>query len=972
MHTRNSAVTAGRTHQLWKPAAAVIMLIFALVSCTTASDSLDAGSATDNGSTAFIPQDSRLLSGELENGMEYYIRENDRPENKAELRLVVNAGSILEDEDQLGLAHYLEHMAFNGTEKYPKNEIVSFLQEIGMEFGPDINAYTSFDETVYMLSVPLGDEQLLDTGFEVLREWAFHMSIRQEDVDEERGVILEEWRLGRGANQRILEQILPVLFQDSRYARRLPIGSEEIIRTADAAVLRRFYEDWYRPDLMAVIAVGDFQADEIEAKIRTTFSGYGGEDDTAGDDEPTGEDEPRERPRYDVPLSDEDKYMFVTDPEATVTSIEVMNQYEPSILRRPDQLDDVLAEQLFYSMINSRFSEIVQTSGTPFITAQAYSTQYTRWSGHSGITVLSSPDGIPRAVKNLGLESERLRRHGFLPSELERAKQNLLRSYENYYRERDNREHSSLMGEIQEHFLKDSPVLSPSWLWKQVQQRLPEIDTGDFSEIISRRLDPGNRLLLISGPDSIEQFRLEKEEAYTLLDSWNSAEVEPWDDGETGTELVEEIPGKGNITARETDSETGIHRWELSNGAVVYVKPTDFKSDEILFSAFSPGGLNMAEDDEYLSASLASTISQVSGLGGYSAVELNKFLSGINASVSPYVGDIQEGLQGSASPEDLEILLQMAYLNFTDPRADLDAWNTYAGRLSSYLEEQERDPRFRYQNRISQVVYDSHPRAENLSAEDVSRVDFTTAERFFAERFSNPGDFTFVFVGNADLEELENGVEQWIASIPSGEERDPVLDRGMDYFDEDIRSELKAGIEPLSIVTQVWTGSTAWNYENYYHMASLSSALDIILVEKVREAAGGTYSISSSFAMSRQPTEDYRFVVQFSCEPSRTDELIAIVNDEIQAIIDGTLESEYAGKVQESQRVNYSDNLQRNGWWLNQIQFLLEHELDWELALNKEEWYDRLTADNIISGAERWLGDQANYAEIILLPQEEQ
>lgn len=958
MHSHRFSAPSSRSRHVMNMALTVLTIAaMFLISCTTPSDSPVAG---DGGSTEFIPQDSGLRSGELENGMKFYIRENDRPENKAELRLVVNAGSILEDEDQLGLAHFLEHMAFNGTEKYPKNKIVSFLQEIGMEFGPDINAYTSFDETVYMLSIPLGDQELLDRGFEVLEEWAFNMSIRPEDVEEERGVILEEWRLGRGANQRILEEILPVLFQNSRYARRLPIGSEEIIRTADAPTLRRFYEDWYRPGLMAIIAVGDFQADEIEAKIQSTFSEYGTPED------------PRERPRYDVPISEEDKYMFVTDPEATVTSIEVMNQYEPSLLRRPDQLDDVLAERLFYAMINSRFSEIVQTSGTPFITAQSYSTQYTRWSGHSGITVLSAPDAIPRALRNLGLESERLRRHGFLPGELERAKGNLLRSYENYYRERDNREHSQLMGEIQGHFLKDSPVLSPPWLWEQIQQRLPEISIEDLTPIIERRLDPGNRLLLISGPDSIEQYRLDQEEAYKLLDSWNSAAVEPWDDGETGGELVEEIPEPGEISSKELDNESGIHRWELSNGATVYVKPTDFKSDELLFSAFSPGGLNMAEDDEYLSASLASTISQVSGLGEYTAVELNKYLSGINASLSPYIGDIQEGLQGSASPEDLETMLQMAYLNFTNPRADIEAWNTYAGRLSSYLEEQERDPRFQYQNRISEVVYDSHPRAENLSAEDVSRVDFSTAEQFFSRRFSNPGDFTFIFVGNIDIEKLEEGVEQWIASIPSQDTRDPIIDRGMNYFDENIRSELSAGIEPLSIVTQVWTGEIDWSYENFYDMASLSSALDIILVEKVREAAGGTYSISSSFAMSQQPKEDYRFVIQFSCEPSRVDELISIVNAEIQAIISGNLDSDYVDKVQESQRVNYADSLQRNGWWVNQMQFLLEHDLEWNYALNKNEWYDRLNSDDIVAGAERWLGDQASYGEIILFPQEEE
>ncbi len=928
-----------------------IITALTIISCAT-----DGVSPEPVGQSA-IPQDEAVLQGRLENGLTYYIRENARPANKAELRLVVNAGSVLEDEDQRGLAHFLEHMAFNGTEKYPENELVSFLQEIGMEFGPDINAYTSFDETVYMLSVPTDREGLLSQGFEVLEEWAFNMTIDREEVVKERGVILEEWRLGRGANQRILDRILPVLFADSRYAVRLPIGIEEIIVSADRQRLERFYRDWYRPELMAIVAVGDFSAEDVERQIIERFSSY------------SNPDSPRERERFDVPRQDEPLFAFESDPESSVASVEILNRYDAAELRQPEDYKELLVDSLFYSMINSRLSEIAQREDPPFLTASAYQSSYTRWTTHSGITALVSPSGISRGLEAISAEYARISQHGFLESELDRSRRNLLSGFESFWKDRDNRESASFLGSIQEAYLTGTPLPDIDWEWEQAQRWLPEIQLGDFAELIETRLADDDRIVIVSGPEEINRFPLSAEEARLIFATALASNQNPWTEELADGVLVENPPAAGQIISEDYDENAGIYSWSLSNGARVYVKPTDFKEDEILFSAFSPGGLSLVSDDEYVSGSLASTIAQISGVGQYSLVDLNKLLAGINVSISPYISEYEEGVSGSATPADLQTLLELNYLFFTSPRRDDSAWNSYSGRLAEFLRNQELDPRYQYQNRINEVLYEDHPRSRNLRPEDVAEVDLTSAIEIYRQRFADGGDFSFVFTGNVDLELLRPLVEQWIGGLPATGSNESPGDNGMDYFAEDIRSELRRGIETASIVTQVWHGDVEWSYDNLYDMAALSAALDILLIEEVREAAGGTYSIYSTFSIDNVPDEDYRFIVQFSSEPARVDELIGLVNGIIERIAEEGIDPDYAAKVSESQRINFRENLERNGWWSSQMKFLITQDLGWNYATDKLEWYDNLTADDLSSSLRRWLTD-ATYGEIILYPED--
>ena len=909
------------------------------------------------GGGSAIPHDDRITHGVLENGFSYYIIENDKPENRAELQLIVNAGSILEDDDQQGLAHFLEHMAFNGTELYPKNNIISFLQDIGMEFGPDINAYTSFDETVYMLSVPTDEADVLETGLEVLEQWAFYMTLNEQDVTDEQGVILEEWRLGRGARQRIFDRILPVLFKGSLYAERLPIGKEEIIRTASAETLQRFYDDWYRPDLMALVAVGDFDGPTVESMIRERFAVY--------ENPPS----PRTRTKFEVPGLQEEQYIFVTDPEETITAIEILNRYTPFSLLQPDDYRNSLIDTLFYSMINQRLFELVQNPEPPFITAGTYSSSFTRWTQHSGVSILSEIDGIEQALHSISREFERLRRHGFLQSELDRARQQELSSYESFWKERDTLEHGQYLGSLQEHYLTGQPLPSIDWEWKTIQRLMPGITLSDFDRLIDERLSDEYNTIIITGPEELDENPLSQEEVFSMYRSAATEDIAPWVDTVADEALVQSIPKAGEISSEEYDDDAGIYRWELSNGATVYAKPTDFKTDEILFTALSSGGLSLVNDNAYISGSLASIAVQISGLGNMTAVDIEKVLSGKQVSLSPWIDQYEEGLSGAASPEDLETLLQLSYLHFTDLGDDENAWKSYSSRLSAYLENQEREPRVQYQKRLNAIIYNDHLRSRNLRSEDVEKASFEQSLDIFRGRFANAGDFTFFFVGTFSVEELKDGVERWIASLPGSEERETAVDRGLDYFSGTIRDEVLAGIEPLSIVTMIWNGKTPWDYDTLYDLSALSAALDITLIERVREEAGGTYSIYSSFVLNSVPDGDYYFLVQFSTEPNRVDELIGIVQKEIDRIANEGPGQDYAEKVSESQRVNYGENLERNGWWLNQMQFLVTHELGWEYALEKTEWYDALRSGDIRDSARRFLKN-AHYAEVILFPEE--
>ena len=903
-----------------------------------------------------IVNDPEVRAGVLPNGLHYYVRSNPKPADRAELRLVIRAGSVLEDEDQRGLAHFLEHMLFNGTESYPANELIDILESFGMEFGPDINAYTSFDQTVYQLTVSTDDEKQFALGLDVLKEWAFKAALTEEEFEKERGVVLEEWRGGRGADARMMDQEFPVLFAGSRYAERLPIGDVEIIQHAPVEALRRFYRDWYRPDLMAVIAVGDFNTDETVEMIRERFGGH-----------PNPKD-PRDRTEYSIPGHDETLVKVVTDPEATQTSAQIYTKYEAKISVYREDIKRDLAEQLFSVMFNQRMSEIARREDAPFLYGYGFTTSYTDKTSLSGLAAGVSEDSVLSGMEALISEAERVQTYGFLASELERAKRDVYSSFENYWKQRYDLESSTFVQPLINAFLKNDKYPSIDWQWDAVQELLPEVTIEDVAKVTDQLLSDKNRVILIDGPSVPVIDSITDEQILNVLNRVESSPVAQWEDLEISGPLVENPPEPGTVVAREAIPGTGVDRWVLSNGAVVLLKKTDFKSDEILFQAYSKGGYSMMEDVDYISAQFAVDAVSQGGLGDFSADNLRKALAGKNVSLSPFMQESYEGFTGGAAPEDLETMLQLLYLNQTAPRRDVSAWNSLMTRTGEALKNRDSSPMVLYSDLLWETLYDDHFRSRPLTQEKLSRANFDKALEIFSDRFSNASDFTYIIVGDFDPEVLRPLVERWIGGLPAGKSGEDWIDRGMRNVKGVKDVSLNAGTEPLSVVTQVWTGDWNGSFTERYRLQSLASALQMQFIRSVREDSGGSYSVGVYPQLSVAPVNDYRFIIRFSCAPDRVDELTSQIKSLVDEWREAPPEAKYAADVTASQQRGLSENLERNSWWLGQISFAVSTEINPDEMLERRALYDTLTPELLQETARRYLNDE-NYVQVVLYPE---
>ena len=916
-----------------------------------------------------IPNDPAVRTGELGNGLTYYVRANDKPAGMAELRLVVRAGSALEDDDQLGLAHFVEHMLFNGTENYPGSEIVDVLESFGMEFGPEINAYTSFEETVYRLRVSTEDDNQFDLGLEVLEEWAFNATFDDDQIEKERGVIREEWRVGRGAEARMQDETYPVLFHGSRYAERRPIGDMDIVATAPPETLRRFYDDWYRPDLMAVIAVGDFDPDETVRLIAGRFGRHAGPEN------------PRPRPEFRIPGHDETLVKVVHDPEATQTSVQVFVKYDPPKARFRPELERDLAESLFYGMLNDRLSELSRSGDSPFLYGYGFSTPYTPRTSLAGLIAGVREDSVIAGLESVLIEAERARRYGFTDSELKRAKDEFSGWFENYWKQRDDMESSSFIDPLKDAFLLGDSYPSVDWQWEAVQDLLPGITLEEVQAVAETLLSEESRVVLVKGPSVPSVTDLSEDDIRSVLAGTRLAELDPWEDDAVSGPLVPDPPESGIIVSRSEIPGTGVLSWVLSNGAVVLLKTTDFTSDEILFRAVSPGGTSLVDDADYVSARYAADAVSQGGLGGYSLVDLQKILAGKTVEVAPFINETYEGLSGSASKDDLEDLMELIYLHHVAPRKDEEAWDSFMRRTAESLRNRASSPTTLYEDLVWETVYDDHPRIMPMTLEDLNEADLGRALDIYRDRFSDAGDFTYIFVGDVTPGELEPLVERWIASLPSSVENGARIehagygsaetwrDRGLRNVDGVREVSLAAGAEPLSVVTQVWTGDWDGSFFERYMLQSLASALEMMFTKTLREESGGTYSVGVYSHLSSVPHTDYRIIVRYSCDPQRVDELTDRAAELVAEWREAPPEDKYAADIAANQRRSFAENLERNSWWLGQIAFAVVTDQDVQDMLDRPALYDTLTSDALSSTARLYM-DDADYVEAVLYPEE--
>ena len=902
-----------------------------------------------------IPADPAVRTGQLPNGLRYYVRQNARPEQRVELRLVVNAGSVLEDDDQRGLAHFTEHMLFNGTRRFKKNDIVSYLESIGVKFGADLNAYTGFDETVYILPVPTDKPELLDRSFEILEDWAGGALFDSTDVVNERGVVLEEWRGGLGADTRVRDKQFPVIFQGSRYAERLPIGSPDIIRAANPAPLKRFYRDWYRPDNMAVVAVGDVDPARLEGLIRTHLGRL------------TQPARALARPTPPVPPNDSTLVTITTDPELQLGTVTVLYKHSAQSLRTVADYRRALVGRLYNYMLNERLTERSRRPDAAFAFAGSAYGSFVRATDVYQLQAAAKEGGLLPSLESVLLEARRVDEHGFLESELARARSALLRSYESANAEREKTESAAYAEEYVDQFLTGDPSPGIAWEYQQVQRLLPAVTVAEVNALARTWLTERNRVVAIAAPSSDSATVPSEAAVLATFRAAHSAAVTPYTETVSDADLVAAVPPPGRVVAERTNPELGVTTWTLSNGVRVILKPTDFKADEVLMRAWSPGGSSLVRDEDMASAVLATTVVERGGLGEFDATELGKKLTGKQARANTYVDALNEGLTGGGSTKDLETMFQLAYLRFTSPRRDSAAFVAFKAQIAPFFANRANSPEAAFSDTVMLTMAQHHARAQPVTQALLDRASLDRAFAIYQERFADASDFTFVFVGSFTLDAMRPLVQQWLATLPALQRNETWRDVGIRAPDGVIEKSVHKGVEPKASSLVIFSGPATFSPETRYALRSLSEYLEMRLLDNLREALGGTYSVSVGADVSKRPRPEFSVSIQFGSSPTRADSLFQTILAVIDSTKTGTVRDEDVQKVREQQLRAYEVNLRENSYWLGNLSAREENEEDPGGLLTYDRLIRGLTAAQLQSAARQYL-DVTRYARFKLLP----
>ncbi len=868
-------------------------------------------------------------------------------------------GSILEDDDQQGLAHFLEHMAFNGTERFAEPELVRYLESVGTRFGPDLNAYTSFDETVYMLQVPTDSADVFATGLDVLREWAGRVTLADSAVERERGVVLEEWRLRRGAGERMQRVQFPIIYGGSRYAERLPIGLPEVIQNAPTDALRRFYDDWYRPDLMDVVVVGDVDVDDVEAMIRSRFS-----DLVSRGDSPT-------RETFEVPSHDDTRYAIATDPEAPQTLVQILFKRPPTRTRTVEDARTNLVNGLFFSALRSRIDEIRQKPGAPFAFAFVGSGGGLRTLDEAYLVAFAAEDRIEDAARVLVTEAERARRFGITATEVEREKAELIRRLQSAVAEKDDQPSAQLAQAYVQSFLQDEPVISPETRLMLAESLLPSITLDEVNATAEELVDDRNRVVVVSAPQRDDLEVPTDAQMAAALASVATADLEPYEDATSDEPLIAAIPAAGSIEDESTDDDLGTTTWTLSNGATVVLKPTTFMADEVLFSATSPGGSSLLEDDQVAVAGGAAGYVSQSGVGAFDQIALGKRLSGQIVQLRPIISSRSEGFTGSAAPGDLETLFQLAHLYVTSPRKDADAFQAAIQQTRTFLTSQGASPRVAFSDTLNVTLADYHPRTQTLSQylDGLDRADLDEAFAFYQDRFADVSDFTFFLVGSFDLEAVRPFVTTYLASLPGGGRDEEPRDIEVVPPDGVVEKVVRAGVEPQAQVAIVFHGEIdADDNEDRAIFNATADVLSKMLREELREDRGGVYGVGVRPSIDRED-DQYTLQISFGADPDRVDELVEAVFAEVEALRTGGAAPEHLEAYKEQQRRGRETNLQQNRYWLGVLTSAAQTGEPAQNALDEPDIAARLAMDDIRDMAVDKL-DMERYVRVTLLPVE--
>ncbi|MDR2500733.1 MAG: insulinase family protein [Treponema sp.] len=887
-----------------------ILLILTLLLASCASSSRGGGGPYGGFGKAqdrvpFMPQ---VRTGTLPNGLRYYILKNTMPENRAFLTLAVDAGSLLEADDEQGVAHFVEHLAFEGTARFPNTELVDYLRSLGMRFGPEVNAYTTFDSTVYGIEVPVeagadGVKRIPGRALAVLDDWSHQVSFNPKDVDDERLVILEEYRLRLGANERVWRQLMPVVLHGSRYAERLPIGKPEIIQNVPAEGLKNFYTAWYRTDNMAVILVGDFDDEVMEKELASHFTA-------------PAPASPLQRDRFELPAPKKGNPVvtIITDSEYPYTRIDLYHK------GAPEPHDGTLAsyrngimDQLIDDILTLRFDDAASKPETPYVNAGLWESRYGRESRFSVLSAIAKPGALRESLRALLREKESALRYAFTQGEIDRAKRSLVSNIQRMVSEKDRQHSNAYISQLTDHFLRNQNAADISWELDAVNALLPGIAAADLAGRFKGYFASGDLTVTLIAPESEKPNLIGEAEIVSLIEQSSRERIDrPKETAQTG-KLLDREPQAGSILEEQTDGETGVVRWELSNGARVLLKETANRNNEVVLTALARGGTTAADAADAISASLAAEMQMVSGLGPYSRTELIQKLAGKQASLSFNASHFSRSFEGAATAADLKTLFELLYLSFTQPRIEASAVKAMLDQYRTTLAQRNDNPEAVFFDEIRRTVYGNNPRFRPIEMEDLDRVSPDAALRFL-RRSVNPADYTFVLAGNLDFPGLRSLVETYLASIPQGGSWNEWADPGVIRPGKTEKRVYK-GKEEKSSVFVGWYLSEPYSESASFAASVLSEYLDIKLDKEIRQKLNGVYAISADAASSLLPPGgELSMTGFFSCDPRRVDELTSAAVNQFTLIAQGNIDPDIFTKAVEARKKSYEESMQRNGY----------------------------------------------------------
>jgi zinc protease len=903
-----------------------------------------------------LPLDAAVKVGKLANGFTYYIRKNTEPKNRVTLYLANKVGSILENDNQRGLAHFMEHMSFNGTKNFPKNELVNYLQKTGVRFGADLNAYTSFDETVYQLPIPSDDAEILKSGLQIMRDWATDAALETVEIDKERGVVLEEKRLGKNAQQRMQEKYLPMLFNGSRYSERLPIGTEDVLKNAAPQTIKDFYNDWYRPNLQALIVVGDIDVAQMEQMIKDKFSDL---------KNPAKE---RERTKYSIPLSGKNQFMAVTDKEFPVTVAQIIIKHKEEPLYTKEDLKNSLVRSLYNQMVGSRFSELSKQAAPPFLQAGSSIGGFLAGLDAATTFLVAKPGELEKGLKAAFTEVERIKRFGFTATELERAKASYLSARESSFKEKDKTSSDNFVQEYLELFLKGTASPGIDFEYNFYKSTVPAITLNEVNAIAKKYITDANRDVILMAPDKDKEKLPNEATVNQWINAVLSENITAYVDQVSTQPLLAKKPIPGKIVNEQKIAELGVTELTFSNGVKVILKPTDFKNDEINFYGFSPGGTSLYSDADYQSASNAASIISRSGVGEFNAIQLPKFLNGKRVFVSPMIGERSEGISAFSAPKDLETALQLTYLYFTAPRKDSEIFKGIIAQQKGSLANRESDPNSVFGDTVSAVLSNNNVRRTGPSLEKLNQISLDRSFEIYKERFADASDFVFTFVGSFSVESIKPLLLQYLGGLPASNRKEKAVDLGIKIPAGVVSKAVYMGQEPKATVRLVFSGDFVYNRDNNNQIDALAEVLNIKLIERLREDEGGVYGVSASASQSKYPQNRYSLSISFGCAPENVEKLIASTLDEINKIkTNGALPVDIQKFVAEETRTTETD-LKTNGFWLGNIIDSYQNEEDPKEILTYLDSLKKINPENLKSAANQYLSGK-NYIRLVLMPE---